>query len=176
MGAAPAEEARAKSQKQEAAVVFPTELHCDVGEHLGTKGNEFGATTGRSRRCGWFDAMAVRRAVQINSVSGICLTKLDVLDGLDVVKICIGYQDAEGNKLPLDIDSDYFEKLIPVYEEMPGWSDSTVGAQSFDAMPVEARDYIKRLEELIETRVDIVSTGPDRNETIVLNELISEAI
>ena len=155
---------------------FPTELHCDVGEHLGTKGNEFGATTGRSRRCGWFDAMAVRRAVQINSVSGICLTKLDVLDGLDVVKICIGYQDAEGNKLPLDIDSDYFEKLIPVYEEMPGWSDSTVGAQSFDALPVEARDYIRRLEELIETRVDIVSTGPDRNETIVLNELISEAI
>lgn len=155
---------------------FPTELHDDIGEHLGVKGNEIGATTGRSRRCGWFDAMAVRRAVQINSISGICLTKLDVLDGLEVVKICTGYQDAQGNALPLEIDSDYFEKLIPVYEEMPGWSTSTVGAQSFDALPIEAKNYIKRLETLIETRVDIVSTGPDRNETIVLNELISDSI
>ncbi len=155
---------------------FPTELHCEVGKHLGVKGNEFGATTGRSRRCGWFDAIAVRRAVQINSVSGICLTKLDVLDGLESVKICIGYQDDSGQSVPLDIDSDYFEKLVPVYEEMPGWSESTVGAQSFDDLPENAKSYIKRLESLIETRVDIVSTGPDRNETIVLNELLSEAI
>lgn len=155
---------------------FPTELHDEVGEHLGVKGNEFGATTGRSRRCGWFDAMAVRRAVQINSVSGICLTKLDVLDGLKTVKICVAYQDSEGNSLPFESDSDYFEKLIPVYEEMPGWTQSTAGAQAFDDLPQEAKNYIKRLESLIETRVDIVSTGPDRNETIVLNELISESI
>lgn len=155
---------------------FPTELHDEVGEHLGVKGNEFGATTGRSRRCGWFDAMAVRRAVQINSVSGICLTKLDVLDGLKTVKICIAYQDSEGNSLPFESDSDYFEKLIPVYEEMPGWTQSTAGAQAFDDLPQEAKNYIKRLESLVETRVDIVSTGPDRNETIVLNELISESI
>lgn len=155
---------------------FPTELHDEVGEHLGVKGNEFGATTGRSRRCGWFDAMAVRRAVQINSVSGICLTKLDVLDGLKTVKICIAYQDSEGNSLPFESDSDYFEKLIPVYEEMPGWTESTAGAQAFDDLPQEAKNYIKRLESLVETRVDIISTGPDRNETIVLNELISESI
>jgi adenylosuccinate synthase len=120
--------------------------------------------------------MAVRRAVQINSVSGICLTKLDVLDGLKTVKICVAYQDSEGNSLPFESDSDYFEKLIPVYEEMPGWTQSTAGAQAFDDLPQEAKNYIKRLESLIETRVDIVSTGPDRNETIVLNELISESI
>jgi len=155
---------------------FPTELHDDVGEHLGVKGNEFGATTGRSRRCGWFDAMAVRRAVQINSVSGICLTKLDVLDGLDEVKICIGYRDAEGNTLPLDMDSDYFAELIPVYEVMPGWSESTFAAKRFDDLPQAAKNYIRRLEELVETRIDIISTGPDRVETIVLNELISGAI
>lgn len=155
---------------------FPTELDDDIGQHLAVKGNEVGATTGRGRRCGWFDAMAVRRAVQVNSVSGICLTKLDVLDGLAKVKICIGYQDDLGNSMPLDLDSEYFAKLVPVYETMPGWSDSTVGAQSFDDLPVEAKDYIRRLEVLVETRVDIVSTGPDRNETIILNELISDAI
>ncbi len=155
---------------------FPTELDDEVGQHLGEKGNEVGATTGRSRRCGWFDAVAVRRAVQINSVSGICLTKLDVLDGLEVVKICVGYVDSKGNDLPLDMDSDYFAKLIPVYEEMPGWSDSTFGARQFDGLPLAAKNYIRRLEELVETRIDIVSTGPDRNETIVLNELISDVI
>ena len=155
---------------------FPTELHDDIGQHLAVKGNEVGATTGRDRRCGWFDAVAVRRAVQINSVSGICLTKLDVLDGLDTVQICVGYEDANCNRMPFEVDSDYFEKLQPIYETMPGWSGSTFGAQSFDELPTAAQQYIRRLEDLIETRVDMVSTGPDRNETIVLNDLISTAI
>ena len=155
---------------------FPTELHDDIGQHLAVKGNEVGATTGRDRRCGWFDAVAVRRAVQINSVSGICLTKLDVLDGLDTVQICVGYEDTNGNRMPFEVDSDYFEKLQPIYETMPGWSGSTFGAQSFDELPTAAQQYIRRLEDLIETRVDMVSTGPDRNETIVLNDLISTAI
>ena len=155
---------------------FPTELHDDIGQHLAVKGNEVGATTGRDRRCGWFDAVAVRRAVQINSVSGICLTKLDVLDGLDAVQICVGYEDANCNRMPFEVDSDYFEKLQPIYETMPGWSGSTFGAQSFDELPTAAQQYIQRLEDLIETRVDMVSTGPDRNETIVLNDLISTAI
>ena len=155
---------------------FPTELHDDIGIHLAQKGNEIGATTGRNRRCGWFDSASVRRSVQINSVSGICLTKLDVLDGLKTVKICTGYQDENGKSMPVEIDSDYFEKLIPVYEEMPGWTDSTAGAKSKDELPKNAIDYIQRIEELIDTRVDIISTGPDRNETIVLNDLISESI
>lgn len=155
---------------------FPTELDCEIGQHLGEKGNEFGATTGRARRCGWFDAVAVRRAVQLNSVSGICLTKLDVLDGLETLKICTGYQDADGNKLSLNTDSDHFEKVIPVYEEMPGWSETTFGAKSIDELPAAARNYIARLEELVETSVDIISTGPDRVETIVLNQLISDSL
>ena len=149
---------------------FPTELSCEVGAHLAKQGNEFGATTGRARRCGWFDAVAVRRAVQLNSVTGICLTKLDVLDGLDSVKICVAYQDAEGNSVGLNTASEYFEQLVPVYEEMPGWKESTFGVTACDELPVNAKNYIKRLEVLIETEVDIVSTGPDRVETILLNQ------
>ena len=114
--------------------------------------------------------------MQINSVSGVCLTKLDVLDGLDTVQICVGYEDANGNRMPFEVDSDYFEKLQPIYETIPGWSGSTFGAQSFDDLPIEAKQYIRRLEELIETRVDIISTGSDRNETIILNDLIHSAI
>lgn len=148
---------------------FPTELDCEVGKHLAEKGHEFGATTGRARRCGWFDAVALRRAAYINSLSGICLTKLDVLDGLDVVKVCIAYKTADGKlieSLPDEIE--VFDEIVPVYEEIPGWSDSTVGAKSLDDLPQAARDYIKRLEELVGVTVDIVSTGPDREETIVL--------
>lgn len=155
---------------------FPTELSCEVGQHLGEKGHEFGATTGRSRRCGWFDAVAVKRAVQLNSISGICLTKLDVLDGLETIKICCGYQDEHGNSITLNTDSDHFSKLIPVYEEMPGWADSTFGVQAKQALPAAAIAYIERLESLINTSIDMISTGPDRKETIILNELISEAI
>lgn len=148
---------------------FPTELGCEIGEYLGKKGHEFGATTGRKRRCGWFDAVAVRHANRINSVTGICLTKLDVLDGLETVKICIGYQDAKGNPIAsMPYDADGWAGLKPIYEEMSGWSESTVGAQSLDDLPANARAYIRRLEELIKAPIDIISTGPDRIETIVL--------
>lgn len=148
---------------------FPTELGCEIGEYLGKKGHEFGATTGRKRRCGWFDAVAVRHANRINSVTGICLTKLDVLDGLETVKICIGYQDAKGNPIAsMPYDADGWAGLKPIYEEMPGWNDSTVGAQTLEELPANARAYIRRLEELIKAPIDIISTGPDRVETIIL--------
>jgi adenylosuccinate synthase len=147
---------------------FPTELHCDIGNYLGEKGHEFGTTTGRERRCGWFDAVALRRAVRINSITGICLTKLDVLDGLEEVKICVGYKKADGSSFDNPIHADDFEGLSPVYETLPGWSDVTVGAQSLESLPDSARAYISRIEELIGAPVDVVSTGPDRVETIVL--------
>ncbi len=147
---------------------FPTELFDEVGAHLAKQGHEFGATTGRARRCGWFDAVALRHAVQVNSVSGLCLTKLDVLDGLESVKICVGYKDAEGNDANAPVDAEDYEALHPVYEQMPGWAESTIGAQSIDALPQAARNYIKRLEDLVGAPIDIVSTGPDRSQTIVL--------
>ncbi len=147
---------------------FPTELHCDVGRHLGEKGHEFGTTTGRERRCGWFDAVALRQAVRVNSISGICLTKLDVLDGLDEINICVGYQDATGQDAGVPMHADDFDNITPVYETLPGWSEVTVGAQTLDALPTAARNYIERIEILIGAPVDIVSTGPDRVETIVL--------
>lgn len=148
---------------------FPTELDCEVGEHLGVKGHEFGATTGRKRRCGWFDAVAVRRAVQLNSISGFCLTKLDVLDGLTEVKICVGYRQPDGSVTEVPpLAAEGYELVTPVYETMPGWSESTFGVQSLEGLPQQARDYIKRLEEVTGVPIDIVSTGPDRVQTIVL--------
>lgn len=153
---------------------FPTELDCDVGKHLGEKGHEFGATTGRQRRTGWFDAVAVRHAVRINSMSGICLTKLDVLDGLKEVKICVGYQDAEGQSVGVPCDAEGWETLVPVYETMPGWSENTVGVRSLDELPAAALQYIERLEQLVGIPIDIVSTGPDRVETIVRRHPFSE--
>ena len=147
---------------------FPTELGCEVGKFLGEKGPEFGATTGRQRRTGWFDAVAVRYAIRINSVSGLCLTKLDVLDGLETVKICVGYQDSQGNSVNVPFDVEGWEEVQPVYETMPGWSESTVGAQTWDELPANAQAYIKRLEVLVGAPADIISTGPDRVETIVL--------
>ncbi|WP_341937680.1 adenylosuccinate synthase [Marinimicrobium sp. C2-29] len=152
---------------------FPTELDCAVGEHLGVKGNEFGATTGRKRRCGWFDSVAMRHVNRINSVTGICLTKLDVLDGLETVKICVGYNDADGNPMGIPCDAEGWESVQPVYEELPGWQESTFGAKSLDELPENARAYIRRLEELLDTPVDIISTGPDRIETIVLRHPFS---
>jgi len=149
---------------------FPTELHCEVGAGLAERGHEFGSTTGRARRCGWFDAVALNHAIQINSVSGICLTKLDVLDGMDEIKICVGYKDAQGNDVYSLNGSEDYEKVTPVYETMPGWSESTLGAQTIDQLPQAAINYIKRLEELMETPIDIVSTGPDRIETVVLRD------
>jgi len=148
---------------------FPTELDCEVGDHLTSVGNEYGATTGRRRRCGWFDAVVMRRSVQINSISGLCLTKLDVLDGLKEVKICVGYRQADGSvsHVPPFAAEDY-GLVEPVYETLPGWHESTVGAQTLAALPENARAYIKRIEALLEVPVDIISTGPDRVETIIV--------
>ncbi|RAU17073.1 adenylosuccinate synthase [Nitrincola tibetensis] len=149
---------------------FPTELHCDTGARLAERGHEFGSTTGRARRCGWFDAVALKHAIEINSVSGICLTKLDVLDGLDEIRICVGYEDVQGNVVTSLSGSEDYEKVTPVYESVPGWTESTIGAKSLDQLPENARAYIRRLEELMGAPVDIISTGPDRNETIVLRD------
>ena len=148
---------------------FPTEQFNDIGEHLAVKGHEVGATTGRGRRCGWLDAVAMRRAIQMNSITGLCLTKLDVLDGIEELQICIGYKKEGGsvsNIAPMSADD--FEKVVPVYETMPGWTDVTVGCQNRDELPQAALNYIARIEELLEVPVDIISTGPDRVETIVL--------
>jgi len=152
---------------------FPTELFDEVGAHLAEKGHEFGATTGRPRRCGWFDAVALRHAVNINSISGICLTKLDVLDGLDTIKVCVGYTCKDGNPVPNPVDSEDYEALVPVYEEKPGWSESTLGAKTLEELPQAARDYIKTIEQVVGAPVDIISTGPDRVETIVLRHPFS---
>jgi len=147
---------------------FPTELGCDVGARLAERGHEFGATTGRARRCGWFDAVALKHAIRINSVSGICLTKLDVLDGLETIEICTGYKDAQGNVVTSLSGSEDYEAVEPVYESMPGWTESTLGAKTLAELPAAAVAYIKRLEELTGAPIDIISTGPDRVETIVL--------
>jgi adenylosuccinate synthase len=147
---------------------FPTELDDEYGKHLAEKGHEFGATTGRARRCGWFDAVALRRSVQINSVSGMCITKLDVLDGLDTIQICVGYKyNGEERKTP-PVGEEAIAACTPVYIEMPGWKESTIGIKSFDDLPASAKAYLKKIEEVTETPIDIVSTGPDRNETIIL--------
>jgi len=148
---------------------FPTELKDKIGDHLGTVGHEFGATTGRERRCGWFDAVAMHRAVQVNSVTGFCLTKLDVLDGLTSLKICTAYKNANGELVTVPpTAAEGYEKIVPVYEELAGWSENTFGLQTFEQLPINAKAYIKRIEELTGVPVDIVSTGPDRNETIIL--------
>ncbi|MEJ2528770.1 MAG: adenylosuccinate synthase [Gammaproteobacteria bacterium] len=147
---------------------FPTELFDHVGDHLGTKGHEFGATTGRQRRCGWLDAVALRRSLEINSVTGICITKLDVLDGLDTIKICVAYE-LDGKELDAPpVGADLFEKCNPVYIEIPGWTESTIGTKSLDDLPQAARDYLSKIEQLCGVPVDVVSTGPDRAETLVL--------
>jgi adenylosuccinate synthase len=149
---------------------FPTELPTDagVGKHLASVGHEFGTVTGRARRCGWFDAALLKRSVQINGVSGMCLTKLDVLDGVETLKLCTGYL-IDGK--PVDIfpvGAEDAARCVPVYEEMPGWTESTVGAKSMDALPANARAYVQRIEDLVGVPIDMVSTGPDREETIVL--------
>lgn len=147
---------------------FPTELFDACGEHLAQQGHEFGTTTGRARRCGWFDAVALRHAIQVNSVSGICLTKLDVLDGLDEVKVCVGYITREGRVTRPPIRGAQYEAIEPVYETLPGWSESTSGITSMDQLPENARHYIRFLEEQIEAPIDVISTGPDRIETVTL--------
>ncbi len=146
---------------------FPTELFDDDGNHLGEKGHEFGATTGRQRRCGWLDIVALKRSLEINSVTGMCVTKLDVLDGMETVKICVAYKLDGKEVMTPPVGADLFEKCEPVFIEMPGWQDSTVGVKSVDNLPQAARDYLAKVEELCDVPVDIISTGPDREETII---------
>ena len=148
---------------------FPTELFDDVGAHLAKVGHEFGATTGRARRCGWFDAAALRRAVVLNSLTGICLTKLDVLDGLEELLIGVGY-DLPETECAGAHDAEFYESVTPKYETLEGWSESTVGITNYDDLPENAKKYIKRIEALIDCPIDIISTGPDREETIVLRD------
>lgn len=153
---------------------FPTELFDKVGEYLGDKGHEFGATTGRSRRCGWLDAVALKRAIQVNSISGICLTKMDVLDGLETIKICTSYQCPEKGELTTTpVGAEGFARVKPVYIEMPGWEGSIFGATNWDDLPVNAKNYIAKIEELVGIPIDIVSTGPDRKETIIRRDPFS---
>jgi adenylosuccinate synthase len=147
---------------------FPTELFDDYGEHLSRVGHEFGSVTGRRRRCGWFDVVALRRSIVHSSVSGLCMTKLDVLDGLDVIRICVGYR-VGGEMLPgPPLFADAYAEVEPVYEEVPGWKESTVGLREYDALPLNARRYLERIEELVGVPVDLISTGPDRDHTVVL--------
>ncbi|MGD0961768.1 MAG: adenylosuccinate synthase [Methylomonas sp.] len=147
---------------------FPTELLDADGEHLGVKGQEFGATTGRKRRCGWFDAVSMRKSAQLNSLSGICLTKLDVLDGLDQIGICNAYNINGVVTGIAPLGADQYAACEAVIEEMPGWSESTAGITDFEKLPENAKKYIARIEELVGVKVTILSTGPDRNETIML--------
>jgi len=146
---------------------FPTELFDDDGQYLGEKGHEFGATTGRQRRCGWLDIVSLRRSLRINSVTGMCVTKLDVLDGMERVKICVAYK-LDGKEISTPpVGADLFEKCEPVFIEMPGWKTSTVGVKSVEQLPLAARDYLAKVEELCGAPIDIISTGPDREETII---------
>jgi adenylosuccinate synthase len=151
---------------------FPTELFDEYGEHLSRVGHEFGAVTGRKRRCGWFDAVALRRSIIHSSVSGLCLTKLDVLDGLDALQICVGYRSKENGQSTVSsqppLFADAFADVEPVYEEMPGWKESTIGVTAYGALPENARAYLERLQELAGIPIDIISTGPDREQTIIL--------
>ena len=150
---------------------FPTELFDETGEFLCKQGNEFGATTGRRRRTGWLDTVAVRRAVQLNSLSGFCLTKLDVLDGLKEVKLCVAYRMPDGREVTTTpLAADDWKGVEPIYETMPGWSESTFGVKDRSGLPQAALNYIKRIEELTGVPIDIISTGPDRTETMILRD------
>ena len=146
---------------------FPTELHDDVGRHLAARGSEFGATTGRPRRCGWLDVASLRRAVRINSVSGLCITKLDVLDELAEVRLCTGYRIGGERRDTPPGSAEALGRCEPVYEDLPGWRSPTVGARSREDLPSRARAFIKRIESLADVPIDIISTGAGRDETIL---------
>jgi adenylosuccinate synthase len=147
---------------------FPTELHDDVGKRIAEVGKEFGSVTGRPRRCGWFDAAALRRSVQLNGVSGLCITKLDVLDGFETLRLGVGYQ-VNGQALDLlPVGAENVEGCEPVYEEFAGWSETTVGITQYEQLPLNARQYLERLAEVCGAPIDMISTGPDRDQTIVL--------
>jgi adenylosuccinate synthase len=147
---------------------FPTELFDEYGEHLSRVGHEFGSVTGRRRRCGWFDSVALRRAIVNSSVSGLCITKLDVLDGLDTIRICVGYRinGVVTPEPPMSVEG--YADVEPVYEELPGWRECTVGLTAYEALPGNARRYLERLERLVSVPIDMISTGPEREQTIVL--------
>jgi adenylosuccinate synthase len=147
---------------------FPSELDDENGDYLGTKGHEFGATTGRKRRTGWFDAVAMRKSAKLNSLSGICLTKLDVLDGLEKIGICTAYRLNGEVTETAPLGADQYEQCQAIIEEMPGWTQKTAGVTDYNELPDNAKAYIKRIEELVGVKVTIVSTGPDRDETIIL--------
>jgi adenylosuccinate synthase len=146
---------------------FPTELFDEYGEHLSRVGHEFGAVTGRRRRTGWFDAVALRRSVLHNSVSGLCVTKLDVLDGLDTIRLCVGYRMRGEVSIEPPLLADHYADCEPVYEDMPGWTESTVGITDYGKLPVTAQRYLERIAELVAVPLDIVSTGADREHTII---------
>ncbi|MFL2667436.1 MAG: adenylosuccinate synthase [Burkholderiales bacterium] len=149
---------------------FPTELHDGVGAHIAKTGAEFGATTGRPRRCGWFDAVAMRRSAEINGLSGLCITKLDVLDGLDEINICVGYRTNDSIVELSPSGADALSLCEPIYEKLPGWAGSTAGVTSWGKLPQNAKDYMRQIEDVVGVPIDIVSTGPDRDETIILNQ------
>ncbi len=155
---------------------FPTELHDEVGKHLAERGKEFGSVTGRPRRCGWLDIVILRRSIQLSSFSGLCVMKMDVLDGMDTVRICTAY-NLHGRKITtLPTDAAELSLCEPIYEDMPGWKEPTVGVKTFAGLPKNAKNYLMRIQELAGIPVDIVSTGPDRNETIVLRDLFAEEV
>ncbi len=149
---------------------FPTELFDETGEYLAERGHEFGSTTGRRRRCGWFDAVALRRSILNNSVSGLCVTKLDVLDGLQQIRICVGYQRGGERLDSAPLGAEALASCEPVYEELPGWQESTVGVQRYEDLPANAQAYLQRMEELADAPIDLISTGPDRVDTIMLRD------
>ncbi len=146
---------------------FPTELDDETGRHLASRGNEFGSVTGRPRRCGWFDAAALKRSIQINGASGLCVTKLDVLDGMETLQMCVGYRVAGQAVDLLPAGAEDTAACEPIYEEMPGWTQSTLGTRSIDALPAAARAYLERLEGICGVPVDLVSTGAERDDMIV---------
>jgi len=146
---------------------FPTELDDDIGRQIAVRGNEVGATTGRPRRCGWFDAAALRRSIQINGVSGLCVTKLDVLDGMETLQIGIGYRFGGKHRDILPVGAEELAECEPIYEEIPGWSQSTLGVRELAGLPEAARRYLRRIEEVCEVPIDLISTGAERDDTIV---------
>lgn len=146
---------------------FPTELEDETGKFLAERGNEFGSVTGRPRRCGWFDAAALKRSIQINGISGLCVTKLDVLDGLDSLKICTGYKVGSAHRDILPFGAETLAQCEPVYEEVSGWKDSTIGLTRYEELPKAAQHYLQRIEQVCDIPVDMISTGADREQTIV---------
>lgn len=147
---------------------FPTELNDAIGKQLAERGHEFGSVTGRPRRCGWLDAVALQHSIQINSISGLCITKLDVLDGLETVKICVGYKHAgkECDRYPLTVED--FSRCEPIYQTFPGWQESTQGIKKFADLPKNAQTYLRAIEELVSAPIALISTGAERDETIIL--------